>query len=130
MLPVLGEKKNEVRMSLTPDAASSSIEQRRLRHERHDHPGDQIQLGSQRERHHRLHVQDEARLLIGTDVLFPIELEGHADEIRDGIRQLLGQFRAVAGTGRVGGKMSAHERRLKYTERARWPRARRPSGTV
>ena len=87
-----GEKKNDARMSLTPKAGSPAVDQRRLAHEGHDHSRDQIPVFVQRKRHHRLNVQDEARGVTRPDVLFPVELERHAHQIRNRIRQFLREF--------------------------------------
>src|SRR3970040_521635 len=68
------------------------LEKRRLAHEGHDDPGDEVPVLVQRERHYRLNVEDEPGLLLGADSLLPVELERDAHQVRDRVRQLLLQI--------------------------------------
>ena len=76
-----GEKKNEVKNVADTERRIATLDQSRLADERDDHSRDEIPVLVQRKRHHRLNVQDEPRRLIRPDVLFPVELKRHADQV-------------------------------------------------
>jgi len=87
-----GDKKNEARTSPTPKAGVPPSNQRRLADEWYDDARDQVPVAVDRERHHGLHVENEARLILGPDVLLPIELKRQAHQRRNRVRELLGKF--------------------------------------
>jgi hypothetical protein len=76
--------------------------QRRLVHDGHDGPRDEVPVLRQLDRDHRLHVQDPDAPLLRPGVEVEVVLERHADEVRHRVLRLLREVRVAFGVAAGG----------------------------